>query len=164
MKKLILGTILGLGLVLVAAPRQAQACGGGSGGGAIALLIMGGTVAAGADVTFSVLDLAFVSQGNRPNLPYGVAELLVAAPQAGLFGWWTVATMQGGSNDATLPAALTLWTAGLAAHGIYSIVRAGSPREAEPPRHAAVDWRVAPAMVSAGQARAAPGAVIFGRF
>jgi hypothetical protein len=95
---------------------------------------------------------------------YGVFETLVAAPQAALLGYWTYDTLRA-DRDAFLPVVLTLWTAGLTAHGIYTIARADSALKVdEPPRHASVDWRVAPAMVSTGPSSTAPGAVIFGRF
>jgi hypothetical protein len=108
----------------------------------------------------------FAGQDRPAPLGWGVMEVLVAAPQTALLGWWSYATMREGRQNATLPVALTLWTAGLTAHGIYTIARSGTPRELdEPPRHrAAVEWKVAPALVAAGPSPAAPGAVIFGRF
>lgn len=168
LKRWILGALLALALLAGAGARPAQACGGGYGaGGLIVLGLAGGALAVGgADVVFTIGDAVMAGNHRTPPVAWGVGELLLAAPQAGLFGYWTYTTLRDHREDATLPMALTLWTTGLAAHGIYAIVRGQyTPDTDEPPRrHAAVDWKVAPAMVSSGQARAAPGAVLFGRF
>jgi hypothetical protein len=168
LKRWILGALVALALLAGAGARPAHACGGGGGyfTGTDLLIGAGALGAAYGDVAFTVGDTVLAAQGRRPPAAYGVLETLVAAPQAALFGYWTYDMIRSGDGDtARLPLALTLWTAALTAHGIYTIARANPDRKIdEPPRHASVDWRVAPAMVSAGASRASPGAVIFGRF
>jgi hypothetical protein len=165
LKRWLPGALVALTLLVGVGARPAQACSSGSAifSGTDLLIGMGALAAAGGDIAFSVGDLALAANRKPAPLAWAEAEVLVAAPQVALLGWWTASNLKGG-RDATLPAALTLWTAAMVVHGTYYILRPSSEPETEPPSHAAVDWKVAPALVSAGQARAAPGAVVFGRF
>jgi hypothetical protein len=141
--------------------RQAQACSSGSNGFGAAVGLL---AASATDLVFTVGDVVW-ADGPRPaTMGWGIMEAAVTAPQAALFGWWSYTSLRDG-QDGLLPIAMTLWSSALAVHGFYTIVSNLSdapPRE--PPRRAAVDWKVAPAMVAAGPSPAAPGAVIFGRF
>ena len=166
LKRWILGALVALALLAGAGARPARACGGGYFTGTDLLIGVGALGAAYGDIAFTIGDTVLAAQGRRPPAAYGVLEALVAAPQAGLFAYWAYNTSRAQGGDATFPVVLTLWTAALTAHGIYTIARANPETKVvdEPPRHASVDWRVAPAMVTAGPSSTAPGAVLFGRF
>jgi hypothetical protein len=155
-------------VLLGAGTRRAHACGGGYDDGGFAL-VLAGLGAVGVDALFTGVDVVNQAPADLKSLPkaYGFAELLLTLPQA---AWLGLATGQlvaegGYSFGAAATTVLTLWTGSLAAHGLYVMVQGGHPSPPrEPVRRAAVDWRVAPALVSAGAARASPGAVLFGRF
>ena len=162
-KRWLPGALVALTLLVGVGARPARACGSVNSNGTELLLGIGALAALGGDIAFSVGDLALAANRKPAPLAWAEVEVIVAAPQLAYVGWWTLSSLKGG-RDASLPAALTLWTAALVAHGTYQVLRSSAEPEAGPPRHAAVDWKVAPALVSAGQARAAPGAVVFGRF
>jgi len=166
MKRWMLAAVVAVAL-LAGATLPARACGQGGGlaAGLEALLIGAGALGATVgDATFTIGDAVMAGQGKRPPLMWGVGEVLLAAPQAALLGWWAYSDLRSGRTEYTAGTiALTLWTAGLTAHGIYTIARADSTWRSTGPERT-VSWNLAPSLVSAGQARAAPGAVLFGRF
>lgn len=125
---------LALTLAIALAAPRARASGYGGGGyysPAIAEgLAIGALVIGGTDLTLTFFDLASLSTGQRRSIGYGVLETLVAAPQI----WLGVSEMSQ-PNPGDMWTAFTLWTAALAAHGIWCIVaglKAGPPREPPP--------------------------------
>jgi hypothetical protein len=68
------------------------------------------------DTTFTVYNLATL--GERKSDLYALGETVLTVPQTFLFG--AMASLLD-DDDAWIPATLAIWTAGLAAHGIYTL-------------------------------------------
>ncbi|MBA3461615.1 MAG: hypothetical protein H0T46_16755 [Deltaproteobacteria bacterium] len=68
------------------------------------------------DTTFTVYNLATL--GERKSDLYALGETVLTVPQTLLFG--ALASMAD-DDDAWIPATLAVWTAGIAAHGIYTL-------------------------------------------
>jgi hypothetical protein len=120
---------------------------------------------------------------------YGVAEAVIATPQALLLGAALASSFSEGSSfrsSRTTLTILTAWTGALAAHGIYTAVqprqnpRPGREDERKlerrglrapndpdkPPPHAAArpQWQLAPTFFAERSDAMIPGAVLLGRF
>ena len=69
------------------------------------------------NTAFTVYNVATI--GDDKAAIYGFGETLVALPQA--LVWGGIALIADGSDGAWIPATFALWTAGLTAHGIYTL-------------------------------------------
>ena len=158
-------------LVLVAAPRKAQACGQGGYGGLVVLAY--GALAVGAvDTGLTLWDAGSAIADHHPGTGYGVFETVFGAPQLLLAGAGLVASMS--SNDSSAPffAVWTAWSALLVTHGIWTVATqppAGRHGEFEPAPRAqatprkALEIALSPTYAPLGQ-QAHPGFGLVGRF
>jgi hypothetical protein len=168
MKRWMSVAFLVFGLTAFAGTRPARACGGGYVSDSDSLAILAGLAAVTVDLPFTVGDMIQAGTDHPPTAAYGGLEMAATLPQVALMTYGAVhAYQQGDSTAGNTFLVLAGWVTVLAGHGLAAIINAPAarPTNPEPPaRHAALEWNLAPAMVSAGQARAAPGAVVFGRF
>jgi hypothetical protein len=167
-KLLVLGIAAALVVVLGDA-RRAHACGSAQ-GGAYPILLgvgLGATTVVLTDVFMSAKDL----RDKTPSHVYGGFETVFGTLQALGFGALALSSVtdRAPPADSILLGGLALWTAGLAAHGIYVVSggydRPGPARGPEQARRQPrLRWGAAPALLADDRKNTAPGGILYGRF
>jgi hypothetical protein len=163
-KRVLVGALLVFALVGLAGARRAQACGGG---GATGVVVLGLAGIAAIDLTLSIADVTT----KEPSRGYGALELLLTAPQAVFLGSLAAQTLfspQPSVGSGLIFLGLTAWTGALAIHGGFALFgprqTTGDGDEQRRQARSGIRWGTAPTMLSTERTRAAPGAVLFGRF
>ncbi len=120
--------------VMAAAARPARACGSAGNGGNYAGLAAAVLLVGSADLVFTLWDTGSALASHHPSAGYGLAELLIAGPQAAMGISFALSSGAGHSGGPTVYAALM---SALAVHGIWTIATAdeqpsGAPLHEEP--------------------------------
>ena len=128
-----LALLIGSLILLGAGARRAEACGGGGSNDGLGMLYVGVAVVGGAYVSSTIaFGVADVTDDDH-SIAYGVLETTVNAGYATATGAIAVDAATNHGNWG-IPAALTALHIGLAAHGIYAIVKRANKRPPPPDR------------------------------
>ena len=150
----------GQGILAAAVPRAAHA---DEFGRAVGRIYAYGLATPALNLGLGIYDLT----AERPSRAYGVAEVLLTAPQVVIGGFATLALLDDGDNEPGLTALVaTVYFALPTALMIHGIVTASRPERAPPPNVGAigsVKAVILPTMVSDG-GNVAPGLGVAARF